>query len=60
MLSPDRTLTVRDRHDIPVPHHPVRPAEPPSSMNIEPFTSGWQGDRLDLGYVVMVMAQQTS
>ena len=59
VLSPDRTLTVRNRHDIPVPHHPARTAQAPSSTDIAPFTSGWQGDRFDLGYVVMVMAQQT-
>ncbi len=60
VLSPDRTLTVRDRHDIPVPHHPVRPVEAPSTRDVAPFTSGWQGDRLDVAYVVMVMANLTS
>ncbi|MEO6204581.1 MAG: hypothetical protein ABIO67_04255 [Mycobacteriales bacterium] len=25
----------------------------------KPYTCGWQGDPLDLGYVVMVMAQHT-
>ena len=59
VLTPDRTLTVQDRHDIPVPHHPALPAQAPSSRDIAPYTSGRQGDRFDLGYVVMVMAQQT-
>ena len=60
VLSPDRTLTVRTADDIPVPHHPARPAQAPSSADIAPFTSGWRGDRFDLGYVVMVMAAQTA
>ena len=60
VLSPDRTLTVRDRHDIPIPHHPTRPVEAPSNQQLPPFASGWQGDPFDLGYVVMVMSQQTS
>ena len=62
VLSPDRTLTVRTAGDIPVPHHPELPQQPAQDLDqsVEPFTSGWQGDRFDLGYVVMVMAQHTS
>ena len=60
VLSTDRTLSVRDRHDIPVPHHPLRQREAPSNADIAPYTSDWQGDQFDLDYVVMVMAQQSS
>ena len=60
VLSTDRTLTVRTAADIPVPHHPDQQHEAPSKADIAPYTSDWQGDRFDLDYVVMVMAQQSS
>jgi hypothetical protein len=61
VLSPDRTLTVRTAADIPVPHHPERARGDKDELpGTEPFTSGWQGDRLDLDYVVLVLAQQSS
>ena len=62
VLSPDRTLTIRTAQDIPVPHHPELPQQPAQDLDqsVAPFTSGWQGDRFDLGYVVMVMAQHSS
>jgi hypothetical protein len=59
VLSPDRTLTVRTADDIPVPHHPARPETTLAGLDGDAFTSEWQNDPFDLGYVVMVMAQHT-
>ena len=60
VLSLDRTLTVRTAADIPVPRRPAPADGKVADLPLtDPFTSGWQGDRLDLGYVVMVMSQQT-
>ena len=62
VLSPDRTLTVRTADDIPVPHHPTRPAADPSELDhtAAALSSEWKNDPFDLGYVVHVMTQQSS
>ena len=61
MLSPERTLTVRTKHDIPVEacHHPVwEPAEGHSaydSIDEHTLPPDWDGSRLDLPHVISTL-----
>ena len=61
VLSPDRTLTVRTAEDIPVPHLPAPPTGQACELDLTApaLVSEYAGDRFDLGYVVMVMAQHS-
>ena len=56
VLSPDRTLTVRTKDDIPVPHRPALPTARPGLAG-SPYRSQWCGDRFDLAYIVSVVVR---
>ena len=66
VLSPNRTLTVRTRDDIPVQHHPPLPWRPAAELDIDErvdrhtLPPNWDGDPLDLGHVVWTVLQQAS
>ena len=62
VLSPDRTLTIRTAGDIPIPHHPTLSQQPADGLDptIAPFSTDWNGDRMDLGYVVHVLLQHSN
>lgn len=66
VLSPDRTLTVRTRDDIPVPHH-SSPAwgnphqlDPTLDIDEHRLPPQWHGEPLDLSYVTMVLLQHAA
>jgi len=65
-LRPDRSLTVRTAHGVPVPHHPALPWHPAEELDhngqitaqtLPPMVTG---QRLDLGYAVAVLMQQAA
>ena len=60
VLSPDRTLTVRTRDDIPVPHFPGLPPGRLDELAGPVYRSGATSDRLDLDYAVSVLLQQAA
>ena len=60
VLSPDRSLTVRTKDDIPVPHHPALPAGSTAQLTGPAYRSRATADRLDLGYAVSVLLRQAA
>jgi hypothetical protein len=66
VLSPDRTLTVRTRDDIPVLHHPGLPWQPAAGLDVDEridrhtLPPMWDGDRLDLRHVVWSVLHQAA
>ena len=65
-LRPDRSLTVRTAHGVPVPHHPALPWHPAEELDhngqitaqtLPPMVTG---QRLDLGYAVAVLMQRAA
>lgn len=64
-LGPDRSLTVRTRDGVEVPHLPELPAAVGPELDANPgpapaLTSEWRGEQMDLGHVVWVLLQHAA